>query len=180
MLKRLLSTFSYLLIILLLSLISPTSVKAAILFQDNFDSGDANWEVSRNMQWSNQSTPCYYQGSPTNWEIKNGRYGITIDGPGCVTESVPIDQVWNNAWNDYIFESDITFVDGEDANIAFRYKGDGVQLGRIMKITYQDSEEVPHEINYYIKTHQHGSLADSRTGSVVNIDLKELFVYKVL
>ncbi|EKE00826.1 MAG: hypothetical protein ACD_21C00267G0001 [uncultured bacterium] len=64
--------------------------------------------------------------------------------------------------------------------IDFKFKGEGVQLGRIMKINYMDPEGTPHEIRYYIKTHQHGSLSASGSGSVANVDLKELFVYKVL
>jgi len=100
------------------------SVKAEILFQDNFDDGDANdWIVARNMQWSNQSQPCYNSGFPTNWEVKDGRYGISINGPSCVTESMPTNNVWNLEWNDYIIETDITFEKGVDGNIAFRYSG---------------------------------------------------------
>ncbi len=98
---------------------------ASVYFQDNFESGNANnWTVARNMQWNNQSEPCYFKGQPASWEVKNGRYGIAIDGKSCVTETMPIDQLWDDSWNNYIFESDITFIDGVDANIAFRYSDD--------------------------------------------------------
>ncbi|OGK47358.1 hypothetical protein A2963_04450 [Candidatus Roizmanbacteria bacterium RIFCSPLOWO2_01_FULL_40_13] len=114
----------YSLIILSCFLFLPKEVFGEILFQDNFDDGNSNgWIVARNMQWGNQSNPCYKDGSPTDWEIKDGRFGIYIAGPGCVTEVSPTDGVWNSSWNNYIFETDVEFVRGTDHNLAFRYTG---------------------------------------------------------
>ncbi|MFC1627308.1 alpha/beta fold hydrolase [Patescibacteria group bacterium] len=95
---------------------------ANIIFQDNFDDGNADdWIVPRNMQWNNQSQPCYNKGVPANWEAKNGKYGISIDGPGCVTETVPNDSLWDDAWVNYIIDVDMEFVSGTDKNLAWRY-----------------------------------------------------------
>ena len=125
MLKRLKLIFPLLLIILLIVLIFPRRADAVVLFQDDFNDGDASdWIVARNMQWNNQSESCYFNGQPANWQVVDGKYGIVIDGKPCVTESMPIDQLWDNSWNNYIFESDITFIEGVDANIAFRYSKD--------------------------------------------------------
>jgi len=61
---------------------------------------------------------------------------------------------------------------------AFRSKGSGVQLGEIMVINYVDSVGGQHRIEYFIKTHQHGST--SATSSVKPVDPKEILVYKIL
>ena len=103
---------------------SVTKTRAAVLFQDNFNDGNANeWVVPRNMQWNNPSQSCSNDGAPVTWRVADGKYGISINGPGCVTETTPNDASWNDDWNDYIFEADITFITGTDANIAFRYSG---------------------------------------------------------
>ncbi len=47
-----------------------------------------------------------------------------------------------------------------------------------MAINYEDSFGQLHRIRYFIKTHQHGST--SATSSTKPVDLKEIFVYKVL
>lgn len=63
--------------------------------------------------------------------------------------------------------------------ISFFSKLDGVQMGRRMRINYSDAHESEHQIFYYIKTHQYGSLRAGGS-TVVPVDPKELFVYKVL
>ena len=120
--KRVLLFFCVIFTLTLSFLFFASPVSAAILFQDNFDDGDANgWTVARNMLWSAQSFSCQNSGSEANWVVQNGKYGIVINGSGCVTETIPDDFVWDSSWNDYIFEADVIFVDGVDANIAFRY-----------------------------------------------------------
>lgn len=64
------------------------------------------------------------------------------------------------------------------ATPTFRPKGLGVQLGRIMAINYADSVGRSHRIEYFIKTHQHGST--SGASSVKPVDPKEIAVYKIL
>lgn len=64
-------------------------------------------------------------------------------------------------------------------DIAFLPKVDGVQMGNRMRIIYLDEEEVEHQIIYYIKTHQHGSLR-SGGSTITTVDFKELFVYRIL
>ncbi len=93
----------------LATLVRPTKVSAsAILFEDNFNDGDfSDWTVVRNFQWNNPSQPCLNQGKPANWEILDGRLGITIDGPSCMTEIVP-----NNldlSGQDFLYEFDWKF-----------------------------------------------------------------------
>jgi hypothetical protein len=63
------------------------------------------------------------------------------------------------------------------SEIRFTPKRSGVQLGTTMAIEYTDDDK-PQIITYYIKTHQHGST--SQVSSVKPIDLKEIFIYKVL
>ena len=48
-----------------------------------------------------------------------------------------------------------------------------------MRIDYFDDKEEQHQIMYYIKTHQSGSLR-SGGSTTTPVDIKELFVYKVL
>ena len=116
MLKKALLTFLYFLIILLIPVFSPKTTNAAILFQDNFDDGNADgWIISRNL--------C---SSGNHWEVKNGKYGIKIDSTRpCLTETIPSDFNWDNSWNDYIVELDMEFVSGVDRNFAVRYSGNG-------------------------------------------------------
>lgn len=77
----------------------------------------------------------------------------------------------------------------EIMDIEFNSKNSGIQLGTKMTLTYKEpvksqyvlfKEEISKEktITYYIKTHQNGST--SQTSSTQPIDLKELFIYKLL
>ncbi len=72
-------------------LFCPAKTRAdTVLFSDNFSDGDfSDWTVQRNKQWSNSSQPCYYQSSPTSWQLKDGELGMMIHGSGCVTEITP-------------------------------------------------------------------------------------------
>jgi hypothetical protein len=86
----------------------PNITKAnSIIFQDNFDDGNANdWTVQRSMQWGSNDDPCM-----------DG--GITINGDGCVTEITP--NTWNGSLSEYIVDLDMEFIGGTDKNLAFRY-----------------------------------------------------------
>ena len=64
-------------------------------------------------------------------------------------------------------------------DIAFLSKVDGVQMGNRMRIIYFDEKEAEHQITYYIKTHQYGSLR-SGGSTTTPVDFKELFVYRAL
>lgn len=111
--KRILSLFLYFLLFLIY-LASPIILHHStfannILFQDNFDDGDANgWIIIRNLCGS-------------TWSVKDGRYSNSIIGRDCVTESVPEDSLWDNAWQNYSLEVDITPMSGGDWNLAFRF-----------------------------------------------------------
>src|SRR5260221_4407738 len=91
--------------ITLLLFYHPRLTKAAtILFQDNFDSGNANnWIID---------------GSP-GWQVISGEYGIHLE-PG-LSNTYPSNSVWSNSWNNYDFQVDFRGVYGTDKNIAFRY-----------------------------------------------------------
>jgi hypothetical protein len=67
----------------------------------------------------------------------------------------------------------------EILDIFFLSKIDGVQMGNRMSILYLDKEKTEHQIVYYIKTHQYGSLRSG--GSTIKpVDFKEPFVYRAL
>lgn len=80
---------------------SVSKVHASILFQDNFDSGNAS-------QW----TPL--QG---NWIVQDGRYGSTVFSGSTLIHSIATDITSPN----YSIDLDILPVLGEDKNIAFRF-----------------------------------------------------------
>ena len=103
----------------------PKIVKADTLFEDNFNDGNFDgWIVARNRQNGNPSQPCLLDGQPSNWSVTNdGKIGINISGPECITEIMPDDSRWNPNWNNYIFEADFIPIQGIDSNIAFRYSG---------------------------------------------------------
>lgn len=64
-------------------------------------------------------------------------------------------------------------------DFAFSNKKSGDQVGQTLRISYHDEDKKQREVFYYIKTHQNGS--SSRDGSSAgDVDLKELFVYKML
>ncbi len=92
-------------------------VKAAVLFEDNFETHGANkWEVKENTCGS-------------LWDINDGKYGIVINHYSCATNVVPKDEYWDLSWNDYIFEVDMDFVSGTDHNLAFRYTYPNIWYG---------------------------------------------------
>lgn len=108
------------LIILAFSFLFAPKVKASVIFEDNFNDNDfSDWTVQRNMQWSQNALKCKDGTVDANWRIDNGRLGIKIDGPSCVTEITP--NIWNGSLANYIVDLDISFVSGTDKNVAFRY-----------------------------------------------------------
>ena len=118
--------FAFVLFLAFFVLASPQIASATAIFQDDFNDGNSDgWIVPNNRQWDNSSLPCMNGSIPAEWEVKDGMYGIVISSPGCVTETTPDDNNWNDAWNDYIFELDMKFVRGTDKNIAWRYTGHG-------------------------------------------------------
>jgi hypothetical protein len=103
------SKIATILTLAILSLFQASRVQASeVLFQDNFNDNDfSDWTVVRNFQWGNPSLPCFNNGQPALWEILQGRLGITIDGPSCMTEIIP-----NNldlSGHDFLYEFDWLF-----------------------------------------------------------------------
>src|SRR3990167_9614716 len=88
-------------------LVFPTNTLAdTLIFQDDFEDGNADgWIVT---------------GSPTNWSVVNGEYGIIV--PSGVTNTIPSDVVWGLPISQYIFEADIRGVQGTDKNIIVKYQ----------------------------------------------------------
>ncbi len=106
--------FWFILIAVLLLLFSSRSVYATSkVFKDDFDDGNADgWIVPRNT--------CFFNGSPSQWQVINGKVGTKINGGGCITELVPNDILWNNIGDNYSFEFDMDLVSGTDHNFGFR------------------------------------------------------------
>ncbi|KKU73914.1 MAG: Triacylglycerol lipase [Candidatus Amesbacteria bacterium GW2011_GWB1_47_26] len=74
------------------------------------------------MQWSAPSLPCLYQSNPTTWKAENGRVGIKIDGPGCVTELIPNNFNFTEGMGySYSFDMEFTNTVIADRNIIFKY-----------------------------------------------------------
>jgi len=188
--KALAYFFNILIILFVIALLLPKTTNAEILFQDNFNDGNANgWIVERNIQWSNQSQPCYNNGQPANWKVVDGKYGIIINGPSCTTETMPIDELWNSSWNNYVFESDISFIIGLDANIAFRYSGrpnfdwygyhfliqDTPSNSSIILQRVYNTDIYPNVANYYL---EHGQTYYIKI--IVNGEYIKIFINNVL
>ena len=90
--------------IVLFIVIPSNSLAQTILFQDNFDDANASgWGVI---------------GLP-GWSVVNGEYGIHLE-PG-VSNSVPSDNLWDQNWNQYIFQVDLRGVSGTDKNLVFHF-----------------------------------------------------------
>lgn len=114
----------YLCIFFFLILLLPQKAFANdIIFSDNFDDDDiSDWTVARNMQWDDPSFPCLNNNLPTSWIAQNGKVGIKISGPGCVTELVPTNFVLPQSINyAYNFDMEFTNTTAADRNVIFRY-----------------------------------------------------------
>ena len=95
----------FILLILAVFLFPSNALAQNIIFEDNFNDGAAEgWQVI---------------GSPTNWQVVNGEYGILV--PSGVTNTVPSDSLWNPDWQNYIYEVDLTGVQGTDKNILIKF-----------------------------------------------------------
>ena len=124
---KLLYVLTFLFVFLLNSF--PAFAYTESYFEDDFSLGSTKWNVVRNYQYLNHALPCMNGGVPSTWNILSGEYGIKIQGSYCVTETIPKDEYWDNAWNDYIYELDMHFVSGVDKNIAWRYTDENNWLG---------------------------------------------------
>lgn len=91
-------------IIIFLFLLSAGSANAEILFQEDFNDGDAaGWNVISGANL---------------WKVENGRYGARIETPS--TEIISV--AGEISVSSYIIELDITPIAGADKNIVFRWK----------------------------------------------------------
>lgn len=112
-------------IITSLYLVAGSKINAQeVIFSDNFDDGDfSDWTVQRSMQWQNPTSPCLYQSQPASWSLVNGELGITIDGPGCVTEITPSQLDLTNIRSfDYEFDWNFKESTNMDRNVIFLWK----------------------------------------------------------
>lgn len=109
--------------ILFLFFTAATQVEAQqTIFHDNFDDGNADgWIIVRNMQWLNPSEPCMYLGEPAQWIVENGRLGIRINGPACVTDYVVGTPILEGI-NSYVYEFDMEMPDSIDRDRNFIFK----------------------------------------------------------
>lgn len=95
----------------ILTLLSFSSnLFASDLFFDDFS------DPTTYTRWTTFGTA----GAPS-WQIINGEYGIKIDGNFIVSNTYPIDNVWNSNWENYDLQVDLRGVHGTDKNLAFRY-----------------------------------------------------------
>ncbi|MGI8420259.1 MAG: hypothetical protein ACR2LN_06500 [Candidatus Levyibacteriota bacterium] len=61
-----------------------------VLFHDDFNDNDiSDWQVAQNSQIDNPFQPCLYNGTKANWQVVDGRTGININGPACITFMTP-------------------------------------------------------------------------------------------
>lgn len=75
-------------LVALCALFTPSSVFAAgALFQDTFDSGQlSSWQSARNQQWLNPTQPCEWFAQAADWQIIDGKAGISLFSNPCITE----------------------------------------------------------------------------------------------
>ncbi len=92
--------------IILASLFFTSKIQAqVILFEDDFNGGNsAGWIVV----------------GSSGWQVVNGEYGILLN-PG-LSNTIPIDTLWNYNWKNIVYEADIRGVSGVDKNILIKFK----------------------------------------------------------
>ena len=94
-------------------------MRAATLFEDNFDDGDLiGWTVSWNFQWANSQLPCMNGSQPALWQVLLQRLGIIINSPGCLTEIIP-DHFRIPENKNYTFEFDMTMPESMHMDRAY-------------------------------------------------------------
>jgi len=98
----------------LLSFLSPKVASATVLFQDDFNDGDADG-------WMVIGTP--------GWTVKNNEYGILINPNFTISDTIPTDDNWKVNGGDYIYEVDLRGVSGTDKNLLFRFQDPGNWYG---------------------------------------------------
>ena len=80
-----------------------------VLLEDDFNRDNlGDWTVVRNSQHHHPQDPCLNQGYPAEWEVIDGKLGITINGSPCTTEIIP-QQLDLTGVSDYKFEFDWSF-----------------------------------------------------------------------
>lgn len=83
------------------------------IFTDNFDNNSLD-------NWVRVDDPDRISCS-SQWIIKDGMVGISINESSCTTNFMPKDSAWNALGNNYSIELDVKFIRGTDHNIAFRF-----------------------------------------------------------
>jgi len=141
--NRMKKTLAFIFFISFFLLISPKKAEAIILFQDNFNDGNADgWSID-------YLTPADGDTSwnDSKWEVNdNGEYGITFTD----TQMRTISSAGDNVWYDYIYVVELTGKSGVDKNIVFRYKDrdnwysfhlrdDGIRFGTMKNGKYFDN-----------------------------------------
>jgi len=109
--------FYYILLSLLFPLILlflfPLSVRAEVIFEDNFD---LYLNGSFPSRWVEVLENC-----PIDWVVQNGEAYSRITNRGsCLSNIMPNDSVWPTPISDYIFEADVRFGVGVDHNLVYR------------------------------------------------------------
>lgn len=82
-----------------------SKVSASVFFQDNFDSENAS-------KWTTIGS--------SGWNLLGGQYGIYLH-PG-LSNTIPVDSMWNTNWKDIIYEVDLIEKQGVDKNILIKFK----------------------------------------------------------
>jgi len=136
-------TLAFIFFISFFLLIFPKKVGAIILFQDNFNDGNADgWNVDYLTPISGDN-----RWNDSKWEVNDsGEYGITFTDRQMRTISSAGDSIWC----DYVYVIELSGKSGVDKNIVFRYKdkdnwynfhlkSDGVRFGTMNNGNYSDN-----------------------------------------
>lgn len=103
-------------IFIFIFLLSPRVVLATVLFQDDFDDGNAEgWTVISGGEY---------------WRPNDGMYGAIVDPPDTRADMV----AGSSEWTDYVYEVDILGIKGASRNLLFRYQDADHRYG--FHITY--------------------------------------------
>lgn len=99
--------FLFLLILSVYWLVFPKEVSAVVLFEDDFSTGLSKWNITRGeLSW---------------WSTEHYKAEVTIPQKLSITDLVPKDEYWDSSWKNYIYEVEVTPLEGVDRNIVFRF-----------------------------------------------------------